>query len=120
MLVSLALVLAPALTPRNSRLKDAMAQLDGALKSLDTDTSEKGVIMEGVMGATTERSDVLQPASEPEVQLPSLGSAPLQQPPPAAVAAEEVAPVAPLPAARRQARLGQPRKRYIYNIRTTA
>ena len=55
MLVSLALVLAPALTPRNSRLKDAMAQLDGALKSLDTDTSEKGVIMEGVMGATTER-----------------------------------------------------------------
>ena len=99
MLVSLALVLAPALTPRNSRLKDAMAQLDGALKSLDTDTSEKGVIMEGVMGATTERSDVLQPASEPEVQPPSLGSAPLQQPPPAAVAAEEVAPVAPLPAA---------------------
>ena len=99
MLVSLALVLAPALTPRNSRLKDAMAQLDGALKSLDTDTSEKGVIMEGVMGATTERSDVLQPASEPVVQLPSLGSAPLQQPPPAAVAAEEVAPVAPLPAA---------------------
>ena len=99
MLVSLALVLAPALTPRNSRLKDAMAQLDGALKSLDTDTAEKGVVTEGIMGASSEQSNALQPASEPAVRLPSLDSAPLQQPPAAAAAAEELAPLAQLPAA---------------------
>jgi len=98
MLVSLALVLAPALTPRKSRLKDAMAQLDGALKSLDSDTAEKGVIMEGIMGATSEQSNALQPALEPAVRLPSSDSAPLQQPP-APVAAAELAPLAQLPAA---------------------
>jgi len=98
MLVSLALVLAPALTPRHSLLKDAMAQLDGALKSLDTDTAEKGVIMEGVMGATSEQSNALQPASEPAV-LPSVQAGAWAAAKLAAAAAEELAPLPQLPAA---------------------
>ena len=91
MLLSLALVLAPVpLSP--SRLKDAMAKLDGALKSLDTDSAEKeGALAVNIMRSTSEQSNALQPAPEPAVLLSSMESVPLQSPP--AGAAEELAPM---------------------------
>ena len=86
---SLALVLAPVptlpLSPKaTSKLKDAMAKLDGALKSLDTDSVAHAV---NIMRAASVQSTTLQPAPEPMVLLP------LQQPPAAAAVQSWEAPL---------------------------